>query len=536
MPTKQRKDREWKPPPIFAVADEETFAFQQSEAQALKKKIYEHFHKAGVQITQTATATTVEQCIANELKRSENVSSVFLVNLGWIVDKFLQWKYLMPRVEPFYAVKSNPDRTILQTLKMLGSGFDCASEAELAAVKALGQASNNIIFANPCKGKSHIRYAKQNNVPMMTFDNPYEVDKIMAIYPDCKLVLRILPDDKYSLMPFGKKFGASWEESKILIQKCIDVKANLIGVSFHVGSGCFGTIAYKNALQLAHEVMEYAKSQGVKMTLLDIGGGFPGTDDEGLRFDEIAATVTPLLDEMFPKSSGIRIIGEPGRYFCSGTSTLAVIINSKRRKDLSASSSNDGALFSSDNDGTGDEEYHDDTDGEEDDRDTSRKLGTSASAPDMLELLDSQLNRMGLPGSVVDEDSTTDDEAATRNPRAVVSEKYEFLYYCSDGVYGSFNNIIFDHAAPQPVLLANKNESAEDSKHNLLLYKSRLFGPTCDSIDVICDCVELPELDIGDWLLFPNMGAYTVAAASSFNGFAPPNSTFILSFDTGDDV
>lgn len=62
-------------------------------------------------------------------------------------------------------------------------------------------------------------------------------------------------------------------------------------------------------------------------------------------------------------------------------------------------------------------------------------------------------------------------------------------------------------------------------------YKSRLFGPTCDSIDVICDCVELPELDIGDWLLFPQMGAYTIAAASSFNGFSPPQSSYIMSWE-----
>jgi ornithine decarboxylase len=58
-----------------------------------------------------------------------------------------------------------------------------------------------------------------------------------------------------------------------------------------------------------------------------------------------------------------------------------------------------------------------------------------------------------------------------------------------------------------------------------------LFGPTCDSIDVICDCVELPELDIGDWLLFPQMGAYTIAAASSFNGFSPPQSSYIMSWE-----
>jgi ornithine decarboxylase len=81
-----------------------------------------------------------------------------------------------------------------------------------------------------------------------------EVDKIMDIYPAAKLVLRILPDDKYSLMPFGKKFGASWEESKALLQKCKAMNASVIGVSFHVGSGCFDTTAYEKALQLAREV------------------------------------------------------------------------------------------------------------------------------------------------------------------------------------------------------------------------------------------------------------------------------------------
>ena len=149
-PGGKKKKKEWKPPSIFAVADTDSFAFQQSEAQALKKKIYAQLRGAQVAISQTATATTVEQAIEAELKRSENVSSIFLVNVGWVVDKFLQWKYLMPRVEPFYAVKSNPDPVILRTLKMMGSGFDCASEAELAAVKTMGQASNNIIFANPC--------------------------------------------------------------------------------------------------------------------------------------------------------------------------------------------------------------------------------------------------------------------------------------------------------------------------------------------------------------------------------------------------
>jgi ornithine decarboxylase len=51
------------------------------------------------------------------------------------------------------------------------------------------------------------------------------------------------------------------------------------------------------------------------------------------------------------------------------------------------------------------------------------------------------------------------------------------------------------------------------------MYSSTLFGPTCDSMDTIYDDVMLPELAIGDWVYVENFGAYTIAAASSFNGF-----------------
>jgi len=289
-------------------------------------------------------------------------------------------------------------------------------------------------------------------------------------------------------------------------------------------------------------VFDYAKEQGVVMTLLDIGGGFPGTDDGQLRFDEIAACVSPLLDELFPKSSGVRIIGEPGRYFCSGSSTLAVVVNSKRKKKLvvaapeeqqapAAAASEEAQFVVDDEMHDGDEDDFHDGEGEEDE-DSHRRLGTSISAP---ELLDLAFNREGLPESRADDESNSQSEEdnSFRNPQAVVSKEFEFMYYLSDGVYGSFNNIVFDHAQPHPVLL---NVGKADPAKSLLLYKSRLFGPTCDSIDVICDCVELPELEIGDWLLFPQMGAYTIAAASSFNGFAPPQSSYIMSWEEESDT
>jgi len=90
--------------------------------------------------------------------------------------------------------------------------------------------------------------------------------------------------------------------------------------------------------------------------------------------------------------------------------------------------------------------------------------------------------------------------------------------YINDGVYGSFNCILFDHQAPQPYVL-----SLDGSFHvppSVPLRASSVWGPTCDSIDCVCTVTLLPEtLRVGDWLGFENMGAYTVCAASQFNGF-----------------
>uniref|UniRef100_A0A8C3XBZ9 Ornithine decarboxylase n=1 Tax=Catagonus wagneri TaxID=51154 RepID=A0A8C3XBZ9_9CETA len=54
------------------------------------------------------------------------------------------------------------------------------------------------------------------------------------------------------------------------------------------------------------------------------------------------------------------------------------------------------------------------------------------------------------------------------------------------------------------------------------LFSCLLFGPTCDAFDkLFLEELQLPELDVGDWLVFPAMGAYTSTMTSTFNGFPP---------------
>jgi len=94
-----------------------------------------------------------------------------------------------------------------------------------------------------------------------------------------------------------------------------------------------------------------------------------------------------------------------------------------------------------------------------------------------------------------------------------------FMYYVNDGVYGSFNCLMYDHATVEPTLL--KNHPGE------LLYSSSVWGPTCDGLDCVLESCLLPELSTGDWIVFRDMGAYTMAAASTFNGMPKPRCYYV---------
>lgn len=110
----------------------------------------------------------------------------YVFNIDDVVMKHQTWIERMPSVVPHYAVKCNDNDVVLATLIALGSSFDCASKAEIAKVLNLGVNPDKIIFANPTKLKSHIRYAAMMGVKTMTFDCDIELQKIKAIYPDAK--------------------------------------------------------------------------------------------------------------------------------------------------------------------------------------------------------------------------------------------------------------------------------------------------------------------------------------------------------------
>ena len=87
----------------------------------------------------------------------------------------------------------------------------------------------------------------------------------------------------------------------------------------------------------------------------------------------------------------------------------------------------------------------------------------------------------------------------------------KLCYYIDDGVYHTFSGILFDHCQYH---LDSFKKGAEQI--------CTVFGPTCDALDVVSMSEELPpNLELGDLLYSKNIGAYSIASSTVFNGFPP---------------
>ena len=383
--------------------------------------------------------TNITEMINYCLETNINEEPFYIIHISNIIDSFRKWEKLLPNIHPYYAVKCNSNILLLKVLFLLGCNFDCASESEIKRILEITGDSDRIIFANPCKIKSHLEYANQKNVSLMTFDCEEELYKIKQWYPSAKLIIRIAVDDSKSLCKFSSKFGCSIKEVPTLLELTKFKGLFVEGVSFHVGSSCMSENSFYEAIRDCKEVFNIAKQFDIELKIVNIGGGFPG-NNKNIRFEDIAMSIRNGINDYFLEevnNKKIKFIAEPDRYYAQKSHTLIDCITGKKY--------------------------------------------------------------------IVDE---------TGEKRCV--------YYLNDGLYNSFNCIIFDHVTFDIIPLIKREGT---------MYKSKFFGPTCDSMDLIKDNILLPEYFIGDYFYMEDFGAYTVSSSSGFNGFSTNINRYVLTND-----
>ena len=367
------------------------------------------------------------------LESHQSDQPFYIVNLKEVIQKINLWRDNLPNVEPFYAIKCNPDEVVIKLMASMGLSFDCASKNEIAKVISADVKPEKIIFANPCKMIQDVKYARANDVDLMTFDSSHELYKIKLYHPSAKLVIRIQVDDSKSKCKFNCKFGVRLDEVKELLQQAKFMDLDIMGVSFHVGSDCGDPDVFKTALRDCRQVYDIGKEMGFNLNLINLGGGFQGDDDN--KFLGMASVINSSIDEFF-KNTEVKFMAEPGRYFVTSAYTLITSIINKK---------------------------------------------------------------------------------IIKNPDDI-NDKH-IIYYLSEGLYGSFNNIIFDHAKIELLPFNERNEKT---------YNCTVYGPSCDSLYRITSESKLPDLSIGEIIYVINQGAYSLASASSFNGFNERECKYII--------
>lgn len=247
-------------------------------------------------------------------------SPVLVLSLAQIEANYLFLKEHLPRVNLYYAMKSNPDARIIRTLERLGGCFDVASDGEILTLAEMGVAPERIVYANPVKTKQGLEAARRTGVNRFTFDSESEITKMAQEAPGGSVLLRVRVVNPDALVDLNLKFGARPDEALDLLQKAKAAGLDVAGLCFHVGSQSTSPDAYLTAIKACREIFDQAAKCGIALRILDIGGGFPiPTMENDVDVAAITAKLREALDEMFPETE---LWAEPGRFICGTAQNL----------------------------------------------------------------------------------------------------------------------------------------------------------------------------------------------------------------------
>ena len=191
----------------------------------------------------------------------------FMCDITVVERKLQAWRRMFPRVQPYYALKCNPDPVVASVLP----AFDCASVAELQLATASSaensRAANTIVYANPQRAEQELEQALRmfpKDPPPYTFDGPEELHKLHRALQEHTttgttapppLLLRLLVPDQDAQVPSGEKFGVPLADIPSLVRTAAELQLPVVGVSFHCGCGNHDPIAYTTAVWMAKEAL-----------------------------------------------------------------------------------------------------------------------------------------------------------------------------------------------------------------------------------------------------------------------------------------
>jgi len=314
------------------------------------------------------------------------------------------------------------------------------------------------VYANPQRAEKDLDAALVLGVQALTFDGSEELHKVHRAHRKRphdalppEMILRILVPDATSSVPLGEKFGAPPERVEPLAREAVALGLPVVGVSFHCGSGCHDPDAYCKAIGMAKDAVE----------IVD-------------RVQSSLGIQCRLLDigGGYPGIDGSE--GEVLR-FAVGESSLDVVPEEET---------------------------------------------TAQIASVVMPLVNKLFPQEDCHVQIISEPGRYFVEAAYAVCLKIYSVRVEKdensmaetnrHYYIAQGVQGVFKDVMLCGEEFVPIPLKMDPSQQDDE----VLCTSTVHGPSSEDFDIVCRELLLPKLEVGDWLIFDRMGAYTLSIAA----------------------
>jgi diaminopimelate decarboxylase len=229
-----------------------------------------------------------------------------------------------------FAVKSNPNTSVISLFAKQGGGADIVSGGELYVALKAGISPKKIVYAGVGKTADEIRFALKSKILMFNVESENELKEIDRIAGMMKtkaaIALRINPDIDPGTHPYittgmkKHKFGIPIEAALEYYRFASKLKnINVVGVHKHIGSQITKIAPFVDALKRILILIDKLNEQGTEIKYLDVGGGL------GISYkDEEPPVPKDLANKLIPLLEGrkLTLIMEPGRSIAGNAGIL----------------------------------------------------------------------------------------------------------------------------------------------------------------------------------------------------------------------
>jgi diaminopimelate decarboxylase len=229
-----------------------------------------------------------------------------------------------------YAVKSNSNIAVLQTLAKLGAGFDIVSAGELERVLMAGGDPAKVVYSGVAKTADEMRRALEVGIHCFNVESESELKLLNKTAAEVNKIapvsLRVNPDVDAKTHPYistglkENKFGIDISRAFEVYQQAAEMEnIAVVGVDCHIGSQLTDITPFIDAMKHLLVLVDRLEDAGIKLQHLDIGGGL------GVCYqDEVVPSLESYMDALSPLLEGRTetLIMEPGRSITANAGIL----------------------------------------------------------------------------------------------------------------------------------------------------------------------------------------------------------------------